>query len=228
MKKILALALCVVLAVALFASCDKGKNKNNNSRWNEYAYSLDDLGLTENPVATITMDDGSVILVELSFNDAPNTCLNFISLANSGFYDGCTFHRIISGFIVQGGDPQGNGTGNPGYNIVGEFTSNKYKNTLSNKRGTIAMGRKVGSNDSDPTYFDTAGCQFYFNLSDNDSLDGKYAVFGTVKEGMDVIDRIATVPVNETKNPLEPVVIRSITVDTEGVKLPGPDTLALK
>ncbi len=163
-----------------------------------------------NPVATLTMQSGEVITIELDFENAPNTVKNFVKLSEEGFYDGLTFHRVIKDFVVQGGDPLGNGMGGPGYSIKGEFTSNGFDNPLTNDRGTIAMARSVAA--------DSAGSQFYFNLVDNAHLDGSYAVFGKVTSGMDVIDEIANIEVDANGFPATDIVIKSVTIETNGVK----------
>ena len=164
----------------------------------------------EYPVATITMEDGGEIVLNLFPKVAPNTVANFIELANSGFYDGLTFHRVISGFMIQGGDPNGNGTGNPGYHIAGEFQENGFRNVLSHTRGVISMARSM-----DP---DSAGCQFFIMHEDGTYLDGSYAAFGRVVEGMDVVDAIASVETDSNDKPTSDQVIASIRVETWGVE----------
>ena len=172
-----------------------------------------------NPRATITMADGAEIVVMLYPDKAPNTVANFISLANSGFYDGLTFHRVVEDFIIQGGDPNGDGTGGPGYTIEGEFLNNGYKkNDLKHTRGVISMAR-FGSEDN----YDSAGSQFFIMVEDKDYLDGDYAAFGKVFSGMDVVEEISKVKVKtETETPKEPVVIQSIRVETYDVKYAEP------
>ncbi len=172
-----------------------------------------------NPVATIEMENGGIIKVELYPDIAPNTVKNFISLANSGFYDGTIFHRVIPDFMIQGGDPNGNGTGGPGYRIPGEFTVNDFRNDLSHTRGVISMGRL-------PTGYDTAGCQFFICVADCDWLDGQYASFGKVIEGMDVADAIVSSDRDGNNKPFEDQVMKSVTVDTFGVDYGEPTTLA--
>ncbi|MDO4357512.1 MAG: peptidylprolyl isomerase [Clostridia bacterium] len=162
------------------------------------------------PVATITMEDGGEIVLELYPDVAPNTVANFISLANSGFYDGLTFHRVISGFMIQGGDPNGDGTGGPGYSIQGEFYENGFANDLSHTRGVISMARS-----SMP---DSAGSQFFIMHGDAPYLDGAYAAFGKVTEGMDVVDAIAAVDTNASAKPVIDQVISSIRVETWDVE----------
>ncbi len=169
-----------------------------------------DYARDDDPVATITMEDGGVITVELYPAAAPNTVANFVELANSGFYDGLTFHRVISGFMIQGGDPDGNGSGGPGYSIKGEFSANGVDNQLTHSRGVISMARANG--------YDTAGSQFFIMHADATSLDGQYAAFGEVTTGMDVVDSIASVETDASDKPVADVVIKSITVDTKGVE----------
>jgi len=168
----------------------------------------------KNPVATIEMEDGKVIRLELYPEIAPNTVRNFISLANSKFYDGLIFHRVISGFMIQGGDPEGTGMGGPDYSIYGEFTNNQFENTLLHTKGVISMAR---SNDKN-----SAGSQFFIMHGDTPSLDGDYAAFGKVIEGMDVVDSIAQVETGSNDRPKKDVKIKSITVDTFGVTYKEP------
>ncbi|MGO5314640.1 peptidylprolyl isomerase [Bilifractor sp. LCP21S3_A7] len=170
-----------------------------------------------NPIVTITMENGDVMKAELYPETAPNTVNNFISLVRRGFYDGLGFHRIISGFMIQGGDPAGNGTGGPGYSIRGEFSGNGFPNDLSHEPGVLSMARA-----SDP---DSAGSQFFIMHKSADYLDGQYAAFGKIIEGMDVVNKIAEVPTDWSDRPTEPQVIKSMTVDTLGVDYPEPETL---
>ena len=171
----------------------------------------------KNPIATITMKDGGVMKLELYPDVAPNTVRNFISLANSGFYDGLTFHRIIAGFMIQGGDPDGNGMGGPGYSIKGEFSGNGFENNLLHKRGVISMARAM-----DP---DSAGSQFFIMHVDYPYLDGQYAAFGMMTEGFTVLDKIATTKTDRNDAPLTPVVIDTIRVDTFGVDYGEPEKI---
>ena len=171
------------------------------------------------PIVTITMDDGGVITLELYPNIAPETVNNFVSLVNKGFYDGLSFHRIIPGFMIQGGDPLGNGTGGPGYSIKGEFKSNGFRNDLRHERGVISMARAMDPN--------SAGSQFFIMHADAPHLDGSYAAFVKVIDGMGVVDSIASVRTNMFNDaPVTPVVIKSITVDTKGEEFKEPNKLA--
>lgn len=171
----------------------------------------------QNPVVTIEMENGGVIRAELYPEIAPNTVRNFISLIQKGFYDGLIFHRVISGFMIQGGCPHGTGTGGPGYRIKGEFTNNGFKNKLSHTRGVLSMARA-----SMP---DSAGSQFFIMHADGDFLDKQYAAFGQVIEGMDVVDAIASVRTNGQDRPLDEQKMKKVTVETFGVEYPQPQTM---
>ncbi len=168
----------------------------------------------KNPIVTIKMHDGGVIKAELYPEIAPNTVNNFISLVQKGFYNGLIFHRVIPGFMIQGGCPQGNGTGGPGYSIPGEFTANGYSNDLRHTRGILSMARAM-----DP---DSAGSQFFIMHEDAPHLDGQYAAFGQVLEGMDVVDKIAATKTGWGDKPLTPQVMQKVTVDTFGQEYPAP------
>ena len=168
-----------------------------------------------NPIVTITMENGDVMKAELYPEIAPNTVNNFISLVKKGFYNGLCFHRVIEGFMIQGGDPKGNGTGGPGYTIRGEFSKNGFKNDLKHKRGVISMARSMMPN--------SAGSQFFIMHADAPHLDGQYAAFGQVIDGMDVIDKIAEVNVDYNDKPLRDQVIKTVTVDTNGVEYDEPE-----
>lgn len=171
--------------------------------------------MNNNPIVTFEMKDGDVFYVELYPDVAPNTVNNFISLVKKGFYNGLCFHRVIEGFMIQGGDPKGNGTGGPGYTIRGEFSKNGFKNDLKHKRGVISMARSMMPN--------SAGSQFFIMHADVPHLDGQYAAFGQVIDGMDVIDKIAEVNVDYNDKPLRDQVIKTVTVDTNGVEYDEPE-----
>ncbi|MBQ3007986.1 MAG: peptidylprolyl isomerase [Oscillospiraceae bacterium] len=156
-------------------------------------------------MVVITMDTGEVIKLELYPEIAPETVANFEKLVNSGFYNGLTFHRVIRGFMIQGGCPKGNGTGGPGWTIKGEFAANGIKNDLKHTRGVISMARTAVP--------DSAGSQFFIMHMDAPHLDGQYAAFGKVVEGMDVVDRIAAVRTNPWDMPLQPVVMKSVVIE---------------
>ena len=171
----------------------------------------------QNPVVTITMKDGGVIKVELYPDKAPNTVNNFISLVNHNFYDGLIFHRVISGFMIQGGDPEGTGMGGPGYSIKGEFSQNRFNNDLKHERGVISMARSMMP--------DSAGSQFFIMHQDAPHLDGAYAAFGKDIEGMDVVDRIAGTATDYSDRPREDQVMETVTVETFGQEYDEPETV---
>ena len=171
--------------------------------------------------ATITMEDGGVIKIELYPELAPQSVRNFVYLARDGYYDGLKFHRIMKGFMIQGGCPLGTGTGNPGYSIMGEFAINGFNNDLSHKRGVLSMARQ-----GDPAY-DSAGSQFFIVHEDSEFLDGNYAAFGKVTDGLDVVDRLADTPSAPRSGAVaseDMPVIKSITIDDD-VELPEPNRL---
>lgn len=169
-----------------------------------------------NPVATITMENGNIIKLELYPDKAPNTVNNFISLSNSGFYNGLIFHRVIKGFMIQGGDPAGVGTGGPGYCIKGEFALNGFKsNDIKHARGVISMARAMNPN--------SAGSQFFIMHDNASYLDGQYAAFGKVISGIETVDEIASVPTNYNDKPKKDQVIKTISVETFGVEYPQPE-----
>lgn len=190
----------------------------------------------QNPIVTIEMSDGKIIKLELYPKIAPESVENFIELANSGFYNGLTFHRTIPGFMAQGGDPLGNGTGGPNYSIYGEFSSNGFENSLKHVRGVLSMARSSENN--------SAGSQFFIMVEDTPSLDGMYAAFGKVTEGMDVVDEIVNTEVirrevdsdvstledyykqyMEVDRPVNPPTIKEVTVETFGVEYEAPTKL---
>ncbi|MBQ7432184.1 MAG: peptidylprolyl isomerase [Lachnospiraceae bacterium] len=169
----------------------------------------------KNPVVTFEMENGDVFQAELYPEIAPNTVNNFISLVKKGFYDGVIFHRVIAGFMIQGGDPQGTGIGGPGYSIKGEFTQNGFDNPLKHTPGVLSMARTMMPN--------SAGSQFFVMHKNSPHLDGAYAAFGQVTEGMDVINKIAAVRTDYTDKPVEPQVMKKVTVETFGVDYPEPE-----
>ena len=168
-----------------------------------------------NPVVTITMTNGDVMKAELYPEIAPNTVNNFISLVQKGFYDGLIFHRVISGFMIQGGDPQGTGMGGPGYSIKGEFAMNGVRNDLKHTRGVLSMARSMMPN--------SAGSQFFIMHAKAPHLDGQYAAFGKVVEGLDVVDKIASVRTGWQDKPVEEQKIQSMTVELFGETYPEPE-----
>ena len=205
MRRYLAFALLTVLVLTLDGCA--GKNKYEN---------------LPNPVATISLEDGRQMRVELAVSCAPNTVANFVSLANSGFYDGMSFFRVMPGCLIQTGDPEENGTGGPGYAIRGEFAENGYEgNTLSHVRGVISMARLADD-------YDSAGSQFFILQGSYPEYDGRYAAFGTImdEQSLEVLDEIALVTVDRGYSPLEKTYISAIRVDTKGYEY-EPRTLEL-
>ncbi len=168
-----------------------------------------------NPIVTITMENGDIMKAELYPEIAPNTVNNFISLIQEGFYNGLTFHRVIPGFMIQGGCPIGNGTGGPGYSIKGEFSQNGFPNALAHTEGVLSMARAMNPN--------SAGSQFFIMHKDAPHLDGAYAAFGKITQGMDVVDRIANVPTDFRDCPQAAQKIQTMTVDTQGVNYSAPE-----
>lgn len=172
-----------------------------------------------NPVVTIIMENGDVMKAELYPEVAPNTVNNFISLVKKGYYDGLIFHRVIRGFMIQGGCPQGTGMGGPGYSIKGEFSQNGFKNDLKHTEGVLSMARSMMPN--------SAGSQFFIMHKDAPHLDGAYAAFGKVTEGMDVVNKIAEERTDYSDRPLKTQKIKSMTVDTFGVEYPEPEKYSI-
>lgn len=170
--------------------------------------------VTENPIVTITMENDEKIILELDPKVAPNTVANFISLVEKQFYDGLIFHRVIPGFMIQGGDPSGNGSGGPDYTIDGEFSSNGFENNITHERGVISMARTNEPN--------SAGSQFFIMTETSPHLDGEYAAFGKVIEGMEVVDAIVNQKTNKADKPIKEQKMKSVTVDTKGFDYPDP------
>ena len=198
MKRTLMVMLCLVLALSVTGCQQQEEN-------------------IPNPVVTIEMEDGATITAELYPDVAPNTVANFVTLIQDGFYDGLIFHRIIPGFMIQGGDPTGTGMGGPGYTIRGEFSANQVENGLKHTRGVLSMARSQA--------YDSAGSQFFIMHADAKHLDGQYAAFGKVTSGMDVVDAIASVQTDRSDRPQVEQKIASITVDTHGETYPEPNKL---
>ena len=171
----------------------------------------------QNPIVTFTMENGDVMKAERYPDVAPNTVNNFISLVKKGFYDGLIFHRVIAGFMIQGGDPEGSGIGGPGYSIKGEFNYNGVENNLKHSRGVLSMARAQ--------HPDSAGSQFFIMHADAPHLDGQYAAFGKLVEGEDVLDSIASIDTDWSDRPRTPQVMKTVTVDTFGVDYAEPETL---
>lgn len=173
--------------------------------------------MSNNPIVTIEMENGKEMKVELYPDVAPNTVKNYISLVNKGFYDGLIFHRVIPGFMIQGGCPQGIGIGGPGYSIKGEFSFNGFKNDLKHDRGVISMARAMNPN--------SAGSQFFIMVEAAPHLDGDYAAFGKVTEGMEVADEIVNTPTDFRDKPLKEQKMKKVTVETFGVSYEEPETI---
>ncbi len=173
--------------------------------------------MSQNPIVTIEMEKGGVIKAELYPDIAPNTVNSFVSLVSQGFYDGIIFHRVIPGFMIQGGDPTGTGMGGPDYSIKGEFTQNGFENNLLHERGVLSMARSMMP--------DSAGSQFFIMHATSPHLDGAYAAFGKVIEGMEVVDQIADTATDYSDRPYENQVMKKVTVETFGVQYPEPEKL---
>ena len=171
--------------------------------------------MAQNPIVTITLENGDVMKAELYPELAPNTVNNFISLIQSGFYNGLIFHRVINGFMIQGGCPDGTGTGGPGYTIKGEFSQNGFENPLRHTPGVLSMARSMMP--------DSAGSQFFIMHKNSPHLNGAYAAFGKITEGIDVVNKIAEVDTDFGDRPLEPQAIKSMSVETFGVEYPEPE-----
>jgi peptidyl-prolyl cis-trans isomerase B (cyclophilin B) len=171
--------------------------------------------MAQNPIVTIEMANGDVIKAELYPEIAPNTVNNFVSLVSKGYYDGLIFHRVINGFMIQGGCPDGTGMGGPGYSIKGEFSQNGFENNLKHTPGVLSMARSMMP--------DSAGSQFFIMHKNSPHLDGAYAAFGKVTEGMDVVDKIATTRTDYSDRPIDDQVMKKVSVETFGVEYPEPE-----
>lgn len=217
-KFIKIISVLLIMTSVFLVGCGTATNKENsnidtiekeNNEEQAESKSNDTL-----PIATITLQGYGDIKAELYPEIAPNTVNNFISLANSGFYNNLKFHRIIKGFMIQGGDPEGNGTGGPGYSIEGEFTSNGFANSLKHTKGVLSMARAQDPN--------SAGSQFFIMTGDAQHLDGDYAAFGKVISGLNVVEEIEKVKTGTNDVPKEDVVIKSINIDTKGIEYKEP------
>ena len=173
--------------------------------------------MAQNPIVTFTMKNGDVFKAELYPEIAPQSVNNFISLIQKGFYNGLIFHRVIRGFMIQGGDPQGTGMGGPGYSIKGEFASNGFKNDLKHTEGVLSMARSM--------FPDSAGSQFFIMHRNSPHLDGDYAAFGKIIEGMDIFNKISEVPTNYSDRPLQEQAMDTVTVECFGVEYPEPEKM---
>ncbi|MER1958676.1 MAG: peptidylprolyl isomerase [Solibacillus sp.] len=212
MKKTI-LLFVTAMAMLMIVACGDDKTTESKEQTDNTNYAND---VTENPIVTITMENDKKIVIELEPKTAPNTVANFISLVEDGFYDGLIFHRVIPGFMVQGGDPDGTGMGGPDYSINGEFSSNDFENTLTHERGVLSMARTQDPN--------SAGSQFFIMTESATHLDGDYAAFGQVIEGMDVIDEIVAVERDGSDKPLQDQKMKKVEVDTKGFDYPAPVT----
>lgn len=221
MRKFRIMMLISLLAVILTSiGCGaKTPNKTETQATNTDKVQTESNAVTptskNNPVVTVTMGNEEQIKVELYPTVAPNTVKSFISLVKKGFYNGLIFHRVIPGFMIQGGDPSGNGSGGPSYSLKGEFTNNGFTNNLKHERGVISMGRT-----SEPN---SAGSQFFIMVGTAPSLDKDYAAFGKVISGMDAVDKIVNNPKDKNDKPLQSQVMKSVTVDTLGVNYGEPE-----
>jgi peptidyl-prolyl cis-trans isomerase B (cyclophilin B) len=218
--KIFLISISVFLLGVIVTACgtatnnERANQENNATNAEEPANDVQEL-IEENPIVTITMENDEQIIIELFPNIAPNTVNNFISLIEDEFYDGLIFHRIIHGFMIQGGDPDGKGTGGPGYGIKGEFSNNGFKNDLTHDRGVLSMARSQ--------HPDSAGSQFFIVHEDSPHLDGDYASFGQVIEGMEVVDQIAATDQDDSNATLEDQRMKTVTVDTKGHEYKQPE-----
>lgn len=218
--------LSLIAAVSLFAmtGCGNGgapqatqtpKPTDTPTAQPTQAQSQGGIKVEKNPIVTIEMQNGGIIKAELYPDIAPNTVCNFISLINQGFYNGTIFHRVIPGFMIQGGDPEGTGMGGPDYSIRGEFSANGFKNDLKHTRGVLSMARSQSPN--------SAGSQFFIMVADASHLDGQYAAFGKVTEGMDVVDAIVATETDASDRPTTEQVMKTVTVETFGETYPEPE-----
>lgn len=209
MKKFYWMFFMAILMLGLAACGSETTDNTEQESAEDYTAAI-----TENPIVTITMENDEKIVIELEPKTAPNTVANFISLVEEGFYDGLIFHRVIPGFMVQGGDPDGTGMGGPAYSIKGEFSSNGFENTLTHERGVLSMARTQQP--------DSAGSQFFIMVEAASNLDGDYASFGKVIEGMEVVDKIVAVERDGSDKPIEDQIMKTVEVDTKGFDYPDP------
>ncbi|MBY0121488.1 peptidylprolyl isomerase [Bacillus sp. S/N-304-OC-R1] len=209
---IFALMISAFMLSGCGSQAEKGKTAEDSA--NKTAENYPE-SVKENPIVTITMENGNEIELELYPKTAPNTVANFVSLVEKGYYDGLIFHRVIPDFMIQGGDPEGNGTGGPGYSIKGEFSSNGFDNNIKHERGVISMARAQDPN--------SAGSQFFIMVNDTPSLDGDYAAFGKVTKGIETVDAIVSVERDGMDKPLQDQKMKSVKVDTKGFNYPDPE-----
>jgi len=215
--KVFYMIFATIVAAIILTSCgtqaENGQKSENDAKQDgektDYSASV-----TENPIVTITMENDEKIVLELDPTVAPNTVANFISLVEDGFYDGLIFHRVIPDFMIQGGDPEGTGSGGSGYSIEGEFSENGFENNLKHERGIISMART-----NDPN---SAGSQFFIMVKESSQLDGKYAAFGNVIEGIETVDAIVSSERDRADKPLKDQKMKTVKVDTNGFDYPDP------
>src|SRR4051812_5579075 len=215
--KVCYMIFATIVAAIILTSCGtqaENEQTGENDAKQEGKKTDYSASVTENPIVTITMENDEKIVLELDPTVAPNTVANFISLVEDGFYDGLIFHRVIPDFMIQGGDPEGNGSGGPGYSIEGEFSENGFENNLKHERGVISMART-----NDPN---SAGSQFFIMVKESSQLDGKYAAFGNVIEGIETVDAIVSSERDRADKPLKDQKMKTVKVDTNGFDYPDP------
>ncbi|KMY33076.1 peptidylprolyl isomerase [Lysinibacillus xylanilyticus] len=212
---VFALLMVAFVLTGCGAAKESGQSEGNKAKKTEENVDYSSK-VKENPIVTITMNNDEKIVIELEPSTAPNTVANFISLVKKGFYDGLIFHRVVPDFMIQGGDPSGNGTGGPDYSIEGEFSSNGFKNDLKHERGVISMARS-----GDPN---SAGSQFFIMVNEASHLDGDYAAFGKVIEGMETVDAIVAAE-RDGEKPIKDQKMKKVEVDTKGFDYPAPKVL---
>lgn len=214
MKKLGIFVVFFISIASIFAACQNTQEtEKSNDTLNKTCFPVVKNN-GKNPVVTFEMENGKKIKAELYPEIAPNTVANFISLIKKGYYDGVSFHRVVKGFVIQGGDPQGTGTGGPGYGIKGEFDSNGCPNELKHEEGVLSMARSSAP--------DSAGSQFFIVTGNAQHLDGEYAGFGQVIEGLDVVKEIENTPTNQSR-PVNAVIMKKVTVETFDVQYPEPE-----
>lgn len=209
--------ISIMMILAIFTGCSSSSDEGNDAANNDEADTERPEPTGKTPIVTMTMKNGGEVTIELYPDIAPNTVNNFISLVEDGFYDGLIFHRVIPGFMIQGGDPEGNGTGGPGYGIKGEFANNGFANDLAHEKGVLSMARSQSP--------DSAGSQFFIMTDEATHLDGDYAAFGKVVDGMEIVDEIVGVDKGAQDKPKKDQVIQSMTVELEGYEAPEPETI---
>ncbi|MFJ7887702.1 peptidylprolyl isomerase [Lysinibacillus xylanilyticus] len=212
---VFALLMVAFVLTGCGATKESGQSEGNKAKKTEENVDYSSK-VKENPIVTITMSNDEKIVIELEPSTAPNTVANFISLVKKGFYDGLIFHRVVPDFMIQGGDPSGNGTGGPDYSIEGEFSKNGFKNDLKHERGIISMARSQDLN--------SGGSQFFIMVKDTPQLDGDYAAFGKVIEGMETVDAIAAAE-RDGEKPIKDQKMKKVEVDTKGFDYPDPKVL---